>query len=279
MIGDKNDAYRPEYIWATSPPGHLKKAFLARFQGLRQRIRIKFVALLYQITHDLYHDQSSSDEIRRQQALRIEVNRKGVMGRRHSENNAPNRSKLPFRVWKNGVENARSLPYTCRERSHRAAHVQMKLLIFSSAVCPHFTAYFAQPSFAINQPSRSDRLNRHAQTTCAAGQWPLTLWRSNCSISEIYPGNVGSNRCKGLALNGTRFAARLRRTFPVWKAAILLVVLPTAITMFCPVLVRRIFGIERLAINNEIAGFKFAVVGVNLRIAFNLRRDFYMGQI
>jgi hypothetical protein len=47
-----------------------------------------------------------------------------------------------------------------------------------------------------------------------------------------------------------------------WKAAILLVVLPTAITMFGSVLVRRIFGTERLIINNEIAGFKFAVVGV-----------------
>jgi len=47
-----------------------------------------------------------------------------------------------------------------------------------------------------------------------------------------------------------------------WKAAILLVVLPTAMTMFGPVLVRSIFGIERLIINNEIAGFKFAVVGV-----------------
>ena len=47
-----------------------------------------------------------------------------------------------------------------------------------------------------------------------------------------------------------------------WKAAILVVVLPTAIAMFGPILVRRIFGIERLIINNEIAGFKFAVVGV-----------------
>src|SRR3984893_5956152 len=49
---------------------------------------------------------------------------------------------------------------------------------------------------------------------------------------------------------------------PPWKAAILVVVLPTAIAMFGPVLMRRIFGIERLTVNNEIAGFKFAVVGV-----------------
>jgi hypothetical protein len=49
---------------------------------------------------------------------------------------------------------------------------------------------------------------------------------------------------------------------PPWKAAILVVVLPTAIAMFGPVLMRRILGIERLTVNNEIAGFKFAVVGV-----------------
>lgn len=49
---------------------------------------------------------------------------------------------------------------------------------------------------------------------------------------------------------------------PPWKAAILVVVLPTIIAMFGPVLMRRIFGIERLIVNNEIAGFKFAVVGV-----------------
>src|ERR1700730_11315009 len=46
---------------------------------------------------------------------------------------------------------------------------------------------------------------------------------------------------------------------PPWKAAILVVVLPTTIAMFDPVLMRRIFGIERLIVNN---GFKFAVVGV-----------------
>ena len=47
-----------------------------------------------------------------------------------------------------------------------------------------------------------------------------------------------------------------------WKAAILLVILPTAAAMAGSVLVRRIFGLERLAINNEVAGFKFAVVGI-----------------
>jgi Na+/melibiose symporter-like transporter len=49
---------------------------------------------------------------------------------------------------------------------------------------------------------------------------------------------------------------------PLWAAAILLVVLPTLAAMCGPVLMRRRIGLERLASNNEIAGFKFATVGV-----------------
>ncbi|MGA9825618.1 MAG: hypothetical protein WBQ53_12375 [Methylocystis sp.] len=47
-----------------------------------------------------------------------------------------------------------------------------------------------------------------------------------------------------------------------WKAAILLVILPAAVTMVGSIAVRRLFGLERLVINNEVAGFKFAVVGI-----------------
>jgi hypothetical protein len=49
---------------------------------------------------------------------------------------------------------------------------------------------------------------------------------------------------------------------PLWLAAILVVLLPTAVAMCGPFLVRRHFGLERLTTNNEIAGFKFATVGV-----------------
>ena len=49
---------------------------------------------------------------------------------------------------------------------------------------------------------------------------------------------------------------------PLWAAAILLVVAPTVAAMFGPVLMRRRVGLERLTSNNEIAGFKFATVGV-----------------
>ena len=49
---------------------------------------------------------------------------------------------------------------------------------------------------------------------------------------------------------------------PLWIAAIFLVLLPTAAAMCGPVLIRRRIGLERLVSNNEIAGFKFATVGV-----------------
>jgi Protein of unknown function (DUF4239) len=49
---------------------------------------------------------------------------------------------------------------------------------------------------------------------------------------------------------------------PLWVTAILLVVLPTLLAMTGLVLIRRRVGLERLTANNEVAGFKFAVVGV-----------------
>jgi hypothetical protein len=49
---------------------------------------------------------------------------------------------------------------------------------------------------------------------------------------------------------------------PLWFAAILVVVLPTIAAMYGPALIRRRVALERLTVNNEIAGFKFATVGV-----------------
>jgi hypothetical protein len=49
---------------------------------------------------------------------------------------------------------------------------------------------------------------------------------------------------------------------PTWAAAILLVIAPTIAAMCGPVFMRRRVGLERLTSNNEIAGFKFATVGV-----------------
>ena len=49
---------------------------------------------------------------------------------------------------------------------------------------------------------------------------------------------------------------------PLWLTAPLLVVLPTLLATWAQLWVRRRVGLKRLAANNEVAGFKFAVVGV-----------------
>ena len=49
---------------------------------------------------------------------------------------------------------------------------------------------------------------------------------------------------------------------PIWLSVLLIVVLPTLVAMTGPLLVRRWLGLEKLIINNEVAGFKFTVVGV-----------------
>jgi len=49
---------------------------------------------------------------------------------------------------------------------------------------------------------------------------------------------------------------------PLWLSGILVVGLPTVLAMVGPILVRRYVTLEELAENNEVAGFKFAVVGV-----------------
>jgi hypothetical protein len=51
-------------------------------------------------------------------------------------------------------------------------------------------------------------------------------------------------------------------SLPLWVGTLIVVIIPTAIAMFGTVLVRRRVGLERLTSNNEIAGFKFATVGV-----------------
>src|SRR5271156_4811726 len=51
-------------------------------------------------------------------------------------------------------------------------------------------------------------------------------------------------------------------SLPTWQLGALVVVLPTAIAMAAQILIHRWVGFEKLAKNNEIAGFKFATVGV-----------------
>jgi Na+/melibiose symporter-like transporter len=49
---------------------------------------------------------------------------------------------------------------------------------------------------------------------------------------------------------------------PLWLSGMLIVGLPTVLAMFGPILVRRYVTLEKLSENNEVAGFKFSVVGV-----------------
>jgi hypothetical protein len=51
-------------------------------------------------------------------------------------------------------------------------------------------------------------------------------------------------------------------SLPLWLSGLLVVGLTTALAMAGPVLVRRHVTLERLTTNNEVAGFKFAAVGV-----------------
>ncbi|MGH3429352.1 MAG: hypothetical protein ACRDQZ_17600 [Mycobacteriales bacterium] len=49
---------------------------------------------------------------------------------------------------------------------------------------------------------------------------------------------------------------------PLWVIAILVVILPTVAASWGLIFIRSRFGLEKLSSNNEVAGFKFAVVGV-----------------
>jgi len=49
---------------------------------------------------------------------------------------------------------------------------------------------------------------------------------------------------------------------PLWLLALLVIGLPTALAMLGPVVVRRFVALDKLRTNNEVAGFKFATVGV-----------------
>ena len=51
-------------------------------------------------------------------------------------------------------------------------------------------------------------------------------------------------------------------TGPLWLSGIILVVLPAILAMLGLVFLRRRIGLEKLRTNNEVAGFKFATVGV-----------------
>jgi hypothetical protein len=49
---------------------------------------------------------------------------------------------------------------------------------------------------------------------------------------------------------------------PLWALILAVVVIPTSLAIGVQVLVRRAVGVEKLALNNEVAGFIFAIIGV-----------------
>jgi hypothetical protein len=49
---------------------------------------------------------------------------------------------------------------------------------------------------------------------------------------------------------------------PLWALILAVVVIPTSIAVGVQVLVRRSVGVEKLALNNEVAGFISAIIGV-----------------
>jgi hypothetical protein len=51
-------------------------------------------------------------------------------------------------------------------------------------------------------------------------------------------------------------------SLPLWQLIVLIVFVPTAVAIGAQLLIRRWVGVDKLAKNNEIAGFKFATAGV-----------------
>ena len=81
--------------------------------------------------------------------------------------------------------------------------------------------------------------------------WVVPVEQAATVLAAALPRSIGNS-------NVSLFLAEL----PMWVTAILLVVVPTIAAMCGQVLIRRRIALERLTSNNEIAGFKFATVGV-----------------
>src|SRR5665213_4203052 len=64
------------------------------------------------------------------------------------------------------------------------------------------------------------------------------------------------------ALRGSTSHMSYFTILPFWLSGAILVILPTLVAMSAPFLIRRTMTLETLQGNNEVAGFKFAVVGV-----------------
>ena len=58
----------------------------------------------------------------------------------------------------------------------------------------------------------------------------------------------------------------LNATTSLWLLVLIVVILPTLAAMAGPIVLRRFVGLDKLSVNNEVAGFKFATVGVTYAV-------------
>jgi hypothetical protein len=49
---------------------------------------------------------------------------------------------------------------------------------------------------------------------------------------------------------------------PLWALFLVVIVIPTSLAIGCQVFIRRSVGVDKLSLNNEVAGFIFAIIGV-----------------
>jgi hypothetical protein len=68
-------------------------------------------------------------------------------------------------------------------------------------------------------------------------------------------------------------------SLPIWFCAVLVIGVPTVVTMVLTLIVRRNVGFERLVSHNEVAGLKFAVLGVVYAVTIGIRGDNSLGKV
>lgn len=85
---------------------------------------------------------------------------------------------------------------------------------------------------------------------------------ANTCLAPRQPWTVPGNRRYQDATDFGGLPMIVLTQMPLWLSGVLLVVIPTALAMAMIFLIRRAAPLELLSGNNEVAGFKFAVVGV-----------------
>ena len=77
-----------------------------------------------------------------------------------------------------------------------------------------------------------------------------------------YGGDVIAKGAPGRRAWGQVSMSQFLSALPLWALILTVIVIPTSLAIGVQVLVRRSVGVEKLALNNEVAGFIFAIIGV-----------------